>query len=135
MVSRGRMHYPHELKGFVAMSGNKPVGLVTYRIEGSECEIVTLDSVVEGHGIGSGLIGAVKSAAMSAKCHRIWLITTNDNTPALGFYQKRGFALVSVYPNAIEQSRKLKPEIPMVGLDGIPLRDEIELEMPLRHSA
>lgn len=107
------------------------MGLVTYRIDGSECEIVTLDSAIEGMGIGSGLISAVKSAAMSAKCHRIWLITTNDNTPALRFYQKIGFVLVAVYPKSIEQSRKLKPEIPMIGLDGIPLRDEIELEMPL----
>ena len=130
-MSRGRIHYPQELPGFVAMRDDKPVGLVTYRIDGSQCEIVTLNSVVEGLGIGSGLIDAVKSAAISAKCHRIWLITTNDNTPALRFYQKRGFVLVAVYINAIEQSRKLKPEIPMVGLDGIPLRDEIELEMSL----
>jgi len=27
--------------------------------------------------------------------------------------------------------RLIKPEIPLVGMDGIPLRDEIELELPL----
>ncbi|MGW8250920.1 MAG: GNAT family N-acetyltransferase, partial [Anaerolineales bacterium] len=57
------------------------------------------------------------------------LITTNDNLPALRFYQKRGFHLVALYPNALAESRRLKPEIPFKGLDGIPLRDEIELEM------
>jgi hypothetical protein len=31
----------------------------------------------------------------------------------------------------VEQSRKLKPEIPLIGNDGIPIRDEIELEMKL----
>ena len=57
--------------------------------------------------------------------------TTNDNLNALRFYQKRGFVLVAVHRNAMEQARKLKPEIPLIGNDGIPLRDEIELEMLL----
>ena len=50
---------------------------------------------------------------------------------ALKFYQKRGFQLVAVYPSALDESRKIKPEIPLFGYDGIPLRDEIELEMKL----
>jgi hypothetical protein len=61
----------------------------------------------------------------------LWVITTNDNVDALRFYQKKGFKLVAVHRNAIEQSRKLKPEIPSVGKNGIPLRDENELEMRL----
>jgi ribosomal protein S18 acetylase RimI-like enzyme len=77
------------------------------------------------------LIEGVKSTAVSKKCRRIWLITTNDNTSGLRFYQKRGFVLSALYRNALEQSRELKPEIPSVGLDGIPLRDEIELELIL----
>jgi len=46
-------------------------------------------------------------------------------------YQQRGFVLAAIHRNALEQSRKLKLEIPVVGSDGIPLRDEIELEMML----
>jgi len=61
----------------------------------------------------------------------MWLITTNDNTRALRFYQKRGFHLVAVYPNSLNESRRLKPQIPIIGIDGIPLRDEIELEITL----
>jgi hypothetical protein len=57
------------------------------------------------------------------------LITTNDNVAALRFYQKRGFTLAALHKNALEQSRRLKPQIPLLGLDGIPLRDEIELEI------
>ncbi len=56
------------------------------------------------------------------------MITTNDNLRALGFYQKRGTVLVAVYRNAMDAARKLKPQIPMIGMNGIPLRDEIELE-------
>ena len=84
-----------------------------------------LASFVEKIGIGSALIDSVKRVAWLQGCRRIWLITTNDNTPALRFYQRRGFSLVAVYRNAIAGSRKLKPEIPLAGVDGIPIRDEI----------
>jgi hypothetical protein len=50
---------------------------------------------------------------------------------ALRFYQKRGFVLVAIHRDALDISRKLKPEISLIGNDGIPLRDEIELEMML----
>ncbi|MEW5718069.1 MAG: GNAT family N-acetyltransferase, partial [Chloroflexota bacterium] len=82
-------------------------------------------------GIGSALIDAVKLRARQAGCKRLWLITTNDNLTALRFYQKRGFTLAALHRNALEESRKIKPEIPLVGEHGIPLRDEIELEMML----
>ena len=130
-VSCGVAHYPGALPGFVAEQDDEYTGLITYHVQGDECEIVSLDSLVEGVGIGSALIEVVKEVAIAAGCKRLWLITTNDNTPALRFYQKRGFSLVAVHRNALERSRKLKPEIPLVGMDGIPLRDEIELEMVL----
>jgi hypothetical protein len=51
---------------------------------------------------------------------------------SLRFYHKRGFVLVAVHRNTFEISRQLKPEIPLLGADGIPLCDEIELEwMPV----
>jgi hypothetical protein len=34
-------------------------------------------------------------------------------------------------PVAVDQARKVKPEIPLVGMHGIPIRDEIELELVL----
>ena len=131
MVTRGKLFQADELPGFAAIQDDKPVGLITYRMDGDECEITSINSLVEKAGIGTALIDAVKDVATIARCKRLWLITTNDNTAALLFYQKRGFMLVAVYPNALEQSRKLKPEIPLVGIDGIPLRDEVELELPL----
>jgi ribosomal protein S18 acetylase RimI-like enzyme len=88
-----------------------------------------MKSLAEGIGVGSALVNAVKTIAASAKCRRLWLVTTNDNTYALRFYQKRGFQIVAAHRNALERSRKLKPEIPLEGVDGIPIRDEIELEI------
>ena len=134
IVTRGRLHHADKLPGFVVEREGKLVGLVTYRIDGTECEIITLDSSVERQGVGSRLLSRVREAAVCAGCDRLWLITTNDNIPAQLFYQKRGFHLVVVHKNAINQARKLKPEIPDVGQNGIPIRDEIELEMLLGKS-
>jgi GNAT superfamily N-acetyltransferase len=131
VVSRGKMHQADMLPGFIAYIDDAPQGLVTYRIEDRECEIVTLDALVEGRGIGKTLLHAVRKIASSKKCNRIWLITTNDNARAQEFYKKYGFEFVAVYENAIQESRKLKPGIPDIGINGIPIRDEIEFEFQL----
>ena len=129
VVAHGALYHPAALPGFVAEADGEAAGLVTFHIAGDACEIVTLDSLRPDQGIGTALIEAVKSAAGAAGCRRLWLITTNDNLHALGFYQKRGFRLVAVHPGAVDAARMLKPEIPLIGSDGIPIRDEIELEI------
>ena len=131
IVTRGVVHQADELPGFVAVEGGERVGLAIYRIASGGCEIISLNGLVEGKGVGTALVEAVKGRAVSARCTRLWLITTNDNTPTLRFYQKRGFVLAAIYPNALVQSRRSKPDLPDLGVDGIPLRDEIELEMLL----
>ena len=130
-ITRGRAHHVDKNPGFIAVQDDKPVGVITYNIDGDQCEITLLNSLVEGKGIGSSLVEAVRDAASQAGCQRLWLITTNDNTAALRFFQKRCFSLVAVHRNALVKSRELKPEIPLTGNDGIPIRDEIELEMVL----
>lgn len=131
IITRGKVHHADRLPGFIAEEDDKPIGLITYKIIGKECEIVTMNSLAGGKGVGSALGDAVKKVAKNAGCERLWLITTNDNTNAIRFWQRRGFILLAVHRNAIEQSRKLKPEIPLTGNEGIPIRDEIELEMSL----
>jgi ribosomal protein S18 acetylase RimI-like enzyme len=81
--------------------------------------------------IEATLIQTVKETAKAKACRRLWLITTNENLNALGFYQKRGFRLVALYPNSIERSRKLKPQISTKAANGIPIRDELEFELEL----
>ena len=128
IVTRGKLHLADELPGFITVQDDEPPGLITYDISGDQCEIVTMNSLKEGQGIGPALIDTVRNTAIKTGCRRLWLITTNDNTAALRFWQKRGFKLVAEYPDSIEQSRRLNPEIPLTGNDGIPIRDEIELE-------
>jgi ribosomal protein S18 acetylase RimI-like enzyme len=91
---------------------------------------MTLDSLVQGKGIGRALVEAVKDTAIRAGCRRLRVVTTNDNMRALRFYQRQGFTMAALRPNAVEAARKLKT-IPAFGGEGIPIRDEIELEMIL----
>ena len=82
--------------------------------------------------MGSALLGAVEELARRRGCKRLWLVTTNDNTHALAFYQRRGFVLAALHRDAVTEARKtLKPSLPLVGEGGIPLRDELELEKRL----
>ena len=133
MVSRGVLHDIAAQDGFIATreGSGKRIGLVTYAIQGGECEMTLLQSLAERIGVGAALTLAVRDAAIAAGCKRLWLVTTNDNTHALRFYQRRRFTIAAIHINALEQARKLKPGIPLTGADGIPLRDEIELEMRL----
>lgn len=131
VVAHGVVYRPDMLEGFIAEDDDEWVGEITYTFSGDECELVSLDSLHEGQGIGTKLINAVLEEARQQNSKRLWLITTNDNLHALGFYQRRGFELVKINRGAVNESRMLKPAIPLIGANNIPLRDEIELEMIL----
>ncbi|MCY4021079.1 MAG: GNAT family N-acetyltransferase [Chloroflexi bacterium] len=142
IVSRGKAVYGHLLPGFMAERNMAPaaddaepddpvaekIGLITVHIGDRECEITTLNSLSESMGVGTALVEAVENWAREAGIERLWLVTTNDNLAALKFWQKRGYELVTVHRNAIADARRIKPQIPITGLDGITIRDEIELE-------
>ena len=145
VVSRGKAVYGHLLPGFAAErvapdeteavektaeAEGKPnyLGLITINAEEKQCEIMTLDSLEQGIGVGTGLVHAVEAWAKESGIKRLWLVTTNDNLAALRFWQKRGYKLVMIHRNSIAESRRIKPQIPITGIDGIPILDEIELE-------
>jgi len=130
-LTRGHKFQADELPGVVAVRDDSEVGLLTYNIEDDACEIITHNSMAGHGGIGSCLLDAVRAKARELGCKKLWLITTNDNTPAIRFYQRRGFEMVALHRDAVTNARKLKPEIPNVGFDGIPIRHEIEMEYKL----
>jgi len=131
VVSRGRRHAAADLPAVVAETEGRRSGLATYRVDGEEAELVTLDALAEGRGIGRALLAEVAERARAAGCRRLWLVTTNDNVDALRFYQRRGLRLVAVHRGALDEARPLKPSIPEVGEYGIPVHDELELELVL----
>jgi ribosomal protein S18 acetylase RimI-like enzyme len=124
VVAHGVVYEPASLPGLVAEDDGHPVGLLTYNVEVDECEIVTIDAFDEGRGVGTALIDSIKGMGHE----RLWLITTNDNSRAQRFYEHVGFSLVRVHEGAVDHSRRLKPEIPLVSDDGTPIHDELEYE-------
>ena len=131
IIIRGEIVDTTVLEGFAVYDKEELLGLLTFRIKDKELEIVSLDSIQENQGIGSALMNRIKEEAVKRNCNKIKLITTNDNLNALMFYQKRGYDMVQVYPNALDLSRRLKPTIPLTGNYGIPLKHEIEFELVL----
>ncbi len=131
MVVHGEKINLGNADGFYATEVNEIVGLITYRVVQSEMEILSLDSLNEKKGIGTSLLDKAIQTAKDVGYLRIMLITTNDNLSALQFYQKRGFDIIKLHHNAVEESRKIKPQIPLIGLNGIPIKHESELEMKI----
>jgi hypothetical protein len=54
------------------------------------------------------------------------------NGPAIAFYHAIGMQLRRVHAGAARESRKLKPEIPLVGVNGMAIEDEHEFEIVIR---
>jgi ribosomal protein S18 acetylase RimI-like enzyme len=131
VVSRGVLHDALRLDGLIAVRGEARCGVLLYAIRAAECEVVVLISVAPGSGAASDLLAAVQDIARDSACRRLWLITTNDNDAAIDFYRRRGWALKAVHENAVAEARRLKPEIPHVGRNGVPIRDELEFELLL----
>ena len=128
LVSRGNAHKAQDLDGILAYEEGKIVGIGLYSIK-KDCEIVLLETFIQNKGIGTQIIDKIKEIVKIKKCTRIWLVTTNSNINAIQFYQKRGFSISNIYINAMEEARKIKPEIPKMAENGIEIRDEIEFEM------
>ncbi len=132
IVSRGVVHDIEDLPCLLAVDGERRLGVAAYRLAGGECELVLLEAFERGAGVGTGLLGAVVELARESNSRRLWLVTTNSNLDALRFYQHRGLRIVRVWADAWTMAREsLKPEIPDRGDYGIPILDELELELVL----
>jgi GNAT superfamily N-acetyltransferase len=130
-VRRGEAFDARELPAFIAERDGRPAGLLCYR----DCldgwwELALISAVPAGEGVGTALVDTLVERVGTGG--RIWVVTTNDNVDALRFYQRRGFRLRAVRLGAVDEARRsLKPQIPTTGRYGIPLRDELELELLL----
>lgn len=134
IVTKGKIIDIRNLQGFAALIDSELAGAILYKIDNGDCEIVALYSTVQSIGVGTNLINAVINMAKKENCKRVWLITMNDITHAIRFYQKRGFDLKAVHINAFGITRKLK-NMPLhgdiLGIDNIPIRHEFEFEIIL----
>ena len=112
-----------EMKGELA-------GVLAYRLVPGALHIIALatDPLWQRSGVASHLVGEAEVLARRHGLRKLVFSTTNDNLPALYFYQRRGWTITEVVPGLL---------IPHpgsgagVGFGGIPVRDEIRLERTL----
>ncbi len=121
-----------DVEGLVVRApGGENLAVVTWAIEGESAEIVSLDALVAGAGHGRRALAAAGEELARRGVSDLHLITTNDNIRAIGFYLRAGWRLVRLHLDGMDRVRALKPLIPLVGEDAIPLRDMWEFEKRL----
>lgn len=121
VVAHDTRHDLRTLPTLVAVDDAGAVaGALTYHADEDGLEVVSLVAAVPGGGSGTALLTAATATAVAMGLTRVWLITSNDNLRALRFYQRRGMRMVGVDRGAVDRARLLKPEIPLLGDDGIP---------------
>lgn len=130
---RGELIDVLEDEGLVAWRAGERVGLATFRDDvPGRIELTALVASEPGQGIGSALVRALANEARALGAAEIRATTTNDNLDALAFYQRRGFALAELRPGAVASARStIKPGIPERAANGLPIRDELELSLPI----
>ena len=125
----GKLWDSRMMPGYAAVRGDDILGYLLYEFHDGVCEIMVLESVIQNIGIASALIVQTKKSAKANGASKVIVQTSNDNTHAFRFYQRRGFTIREIRLGAMDAARRLKPSIPLIGEDGIPLRDEIEFEI------
>jgi GNAT superfamily N-acetyltransferase len=131
VVTKGHLHRLTDLLAVIAWNDDTRVGAATFALGRDACELISANSMEVRKGIGTALLRAVEAEAQALGCQRIRLTITNDNLDALRYYQKQGYRLTRLYPGGAHTSRMLKTEAPAIGRNGIPIRDELEMEKEL----
>ena len=126
-----REYLPAGVEGLAWREGGAVLGLVTWAVEGERAEIVSIDALQPGRRIGARLMEAAEEELRRRGVLTLRVVTTNDNPRALSFYVRRGYRLLRLHPDAMDRVRALKPQVPLAGNDGIPLRDMWELQKAL----
>jgi GNAT superfamily N-acetyltransferase len=128
VVSLEREYSPAEVEGLVYRDEwGSAQGLITWYIEGEKAEIVTIDAFEQGRHIGGRLLSAAEEELRGRGIRRITILTTNDNLRAIAFYMRHGYRLVAVHLDAMERVRAMKPGVPEIGHENLPLQDVMEL--------
>ena len=131
-VSFSRQYMPTDVEGLAWRAGDgNEIGLVTWAVDGDRAEIVSVQALESGRRIGSRLMDAAEEELRRRGVKTVHLVTTNDNHRALAFYVRRGYRLVRLHLDAMDRVRQAKPQVLLIGDDGIPLRDMWELERDL----
>ena len=117
------------MPALVAVMNTEPSGALAYRLLGDALHIVALatDPMWQRSGVGAYLLAEAELLARRLNLMRLVVATTNDNLPALYFYQRRGYRLTELVPNSVVAHTHQE----IAGFAGILVRDEVRLEKRL----
>ena len=126
--------------GLVANLEGHSVGLITWAqpAEGhgagerlpemarAEIRAVAVPGHARGRGVGRALFEAAHAALTGIGVRSTWLVTTNDNAPAIHLYESLGYRLIETRLGAIDELRRtVRPSIPLIGHGGVEMHDEL----------
>jgi ribosomal protein S18 acetylase RimI-like enzyme len=126
IVAFGEVMDVDSMPALVAVMTDDPSGALAYRLHGDALHIVALatDPMWQRSGVGGHLLAEAELLARRLGLTRLVVCTTNDNLPALHFYQRRGYRLTDLIPESVV----VHTHQVQAGFAGIPVRDEIRLE-------
>jgi N-acetylglutamate synthase-like GNAT family acetyltransferase len=126
----GELVDPLEHRALIAEDAGRLAGVAGYVPGGERWELLTLHVRERHAGVGTALVEELRRRARDAGAPRLFVVTTNDNLDALRFYQRRGFRLHALRTGAVDHVREdARVEIRLAGEHGIPVHDELELEL------
>lgn len=132
LIMFGRTWKIGEFSALVAQSPDgTALGLATYTVQRAMMLVLTVDNFSGQPGIGKALLARCAEIGRENNVKIMRVVTTNDNTAALRYFQMQGFRIAAFYPGAIAIYRAVNPSLPEKGQDGIPIRDALELEIDL----
>jgi GNAT superfamily N-acetyltransferase len=129
IVAFGEVMDIDQMPALAAFVTEELSGALTYRLHLDALHIVALatDPMWQRSGVGGHLVAEAELLARRLNLLRTVVATTNDNLPALYFYQRRGYRLTDLVPGSIVIHTGQEP----AGFAGIPVRDEVRLEKRL----
>lgn len=129
LVTSGRVYRPCDVEGLILRGEDgSPLALTTFAVFGEGAEVVSLEAFVPGQRYGQLVLGELERRLRARGVRRAWLVTSNDNVGAIRLYLLLGWRLVRVSLDAMEETRRLKPDVPEHGMNDLPMRDEFEFE-------
>ena len=107
-------------------------GALAYRLVDGGLHVVALatEPMWQRSGVGGYLVAEVELMARRQRIPRVIVSTTNDNLPALYFYQRRGYYVTEWIPHGVAKHAR---NASLVGFSGIPIRDEVRMEKLLNY--
>jgi ribosomal protein S18 acetylase RimI-like enzyme len=114
----------------VAEMNGEIAGALAYRLVDAGLHIIALatDPMWQRSGVGGHLVAEAELLARRLEIPSIVVSVTNDNLPALYFYQRRGYHIAEWVPDGVARHTA---STAVVGFGGIPIRDEVRLKKDL----